>query len=193
MLSAILLAAGESRRMGDFKQLMTFEGKSFVECCADNILASRVEHLVVVTGCREADVRAALVDRRATFAHNPDYADGMSSSIECGVRVLPPETKAVLIALSDQPQIGAEVHNQLIDAYERERPLIAIPTWEGRGGHPIILDMSLKPDLLKMDPSVGLRAVVEAHRDRTLRLEASTPAVLLDFDYREDYERYGRI
>lgn len=189
MVSAILLAAGESRRMGSFKQLMTLGGKTFVERCVDNLLTSRAGDVIVVTGHREADVRNALADRSVRFAHNADYRNGMSSSIKQGIAALPLDAEACLIALVDQPEIGVSVFNMVIDAYVSETPLIVVPTYAGRRGHPIVLDLRLREEILAMDPEQGLRQVVSLHRDQTCFVEASTETVLLDFDTPEDYRR----
>ncbi|HEX8185395.1 MAG TPA: nucleotidyltransferase family protein [Blastocatellia bacterium] len=189
MITAVLLAAGESRRMGKFKQLLPLGGKSFVECCVDNLLASRVDNVIVVTGHREADVRSAVGNRPVRFAHNPDYRDGMSSSIKRGIDAIDEEADACLIALVDQPQIGADVINRVIEAYKKEETLIVIPSYEGRSGHPIILDLKLRDELCAIDPNEGLRQVVHAHSNEVVRIEISTDAVLTDFDLPEDYDR----
>jgi molybdenum cofactor cytidylyltransferase len=189
MISAVLLAAGESRRMGEFKQLLPFGGKSFVECCVDNLIASRVDEIIVVTGHRGADVRDAIGDRHVRFAHNPDYRDGMSSSIKRGVEAISKESRACLIALVDQPQVGADVINRVVEAYRKDEPMIVIPTYEGRNGHPIILDSKLRDEILAIGPAQGLRQVVHAHSTEVVRVEISTDAVLIDFDYPEDYQR----
>lgn len=189
MISAVLLAAGESRRMNDFKQLLPLAGKSFVECCVDNLLASRVEEVVVVTGHREADVRQALGDRPVRFAHNANYLDGMSASIKRGVEALPDSTEAMLLALVDQPQIGPAIINRVIEAYESERALVVVPTYEGRNGHPIIINLKLRDDVLAMDPATGLRQVVHAHQAQTAYVEIPSREVLIDFDLPEDYLR----
>jgi molybdenum cofactor cytidylyltransferase len=189
MVAAILLAAGESRRMGSFKQLLTFGGKTFVECCVDNLLASNAGEVVVVTGHRDADVRAALVTRPVRFAHNPDYRAGMTSSIKLGVSAISDQAEACLIALSDQPQIGIKVINRLIEVYLTERPLIVLPTYRGRSGHPIVLDLKLRAEILEIDASQGLRQVVNAHPGKTLAVEVPSQTVLFDFDTPEDYLR----
>jgi len=189
MISALLLAAGESRRMVEFKQLLPFRGKTFIECSVDNLLASRAREVIVVTGHREADVRNALGDRAVRFVHNPDFRDGMSSSIKRGVRAISPEAQGLLIALADQPQIGSDIFDLVIDCYERSRPLVAVPSYGGKNGHPIVMDLSLRDEILAIDPSQGLREVVHAHADRMVRVEVETDAVLTDFDYPEDYRR----
>jgi molybdenum cofactor cytidylyltransferase len=187
MISAVLLAAGESRRMGDFKQLLDFNGKTFVACCVDNLLASRADEVIVVTGHRDRDIRLALVGRPVRFAHNEDYRQGMSSSIKRGIEAVSKEARACLIALVDQPQITTEIINRVIEAYERARPIVVIPSYCGQGGHPILLDMSLKDEILRMDSGPGLRQVVYAHAPT--RIDVSTDAVLMDFDRPEDYRR----
>ncbi len=189
MISAILLAAGESRRMGVPKQLLSLRDKTFVEHCVDNLLASRVDRVIIVTGHRELEVRRAVGDRPIRFVHNANYESGMTSSIKCGVQALPAGTRAYILALVDQPQIEADVINPVIDAYEKLRTTIVIPTYGGRNGHPILLDASLNEEILTMDPEQGLRQVVRAHLDEVVRVEVSNQRVLEDCDLPEDYER----
>ncbi|MEN3334795.1 MAG: molybdenum cofactor cytidylyltransferase [Blastocatellia bacterium] len=189
MISAILLAAGESRRMGEFKQLLMYAGRTFVECCADHLLASRVDELVVVTGHREADVRRALGERAVRFVHNADYRDGMSSSVKRGLAGVSPAATAVLVALVDQPQIDSSIINRVIAEYEKHAALIVIPTYHGRNGHPVLIDLQLRDQLLAFDASQGLRQVIHAQAADVLHIEVATDAVLTDFDYPEDYQR----
>lgn len=188
MISAVLLAAGESRRMGDFKQLLRLGDKSFVEHCVDNLLASRVGEVIVVTGHRESEVRRAIGARRVTFAYNPEYKSGMASSIKRGVHALSANVQACVLALVDQPRIEADVINRIIETYENAQPLIVIPTYEGKNGHPILLDLSIKEEILNMDPVQGLREVIHAHRGETRRVEVSDRRVLEDCDLPEDYQ-----
>lgn len=191
MISAILLAAGESRRMGDFKQLLDYRGRTFVECCADNLLAAHLDEVIVVTGHRQADVRRALSARSVRVVYNEDYRAGMSSSIQCGVRALDARTEAVLIALADQPQIPTAVINQVIAAYHTQGSRIVIPTYDGRRGHPVLLSAQLQNEILAIDPAIGLKQVVVANQAATFYTEVSNDEVLWDFDYPEDYERRG--
>ena len=175
--------------MGQFKQLLQFREKSFVEHCVENLLASQVDEIIVVTGHRESDVRAAVGTRAVRLVFNNEYRAGMSSSIKCGVRAVPDISTACLIALVDQPQIGPGIVDQLIDVYENAHPRIVIPTFGGKGGHPIILDLSLKQEILEMDQSVGLRQVISAHSSEVARVEVSNREVVEDCDLPEDYER----
>ncbi|HKA19676.1 MAG TPA: nucleotidyltransferase family protein [Blastocatellia bacterium] len=189
MISAILLAAGESRRMGDFKQLLPIGNKTFVEQCVDTLLETPVSEVIVVTGHRESDVRRVLGNRNVKYAHNPDYRLGMATSIKCGVQAASKDSRAFLISLVDQPHIGAEVIRRIIDAYERMTPKIVVPTKDGRNGHPIILDGSLREEILQIDVEVGLRQVVNRHSDTVIKVEVTSRTVLEDCDLPEDYER----
>ncbi|HEU4389277.1 MAG TPA: nucleotidyltransferase family protein [Blastocatellia bacterium] len=189
MITALLLAAGESVRMGAFKQLLPIAGKSFVECCVDTLLASRVDEVLVVTGHRSGEVMAALGARPVRFVHNAAYREGMSSSLMCGVKALSGQTQAAVIALVDQPTIEVAAVNAIIDQYLVHQPLIVVPTFGGRNGHPVLLDMRLKDEILATDPNLGLRQVVHAHADETLHVEIHSESILRDFDYPEDYEK----
>lgn len=188
MISALLLAAGESRRMGDFKQLLRLGDKSFVEHCVDNLLASRISEVIVVTGYRESEVKRAVGDRRVIFAYNSEYKSGMTSSIKRGMLAVAESSNACVLALVDQPRIDPDVVNRIIETYEKAQPLVVIPTYRGENGHPILLDLTLKEEVLNMDPSQGLREVVHAHSGETARVEVFDRRVLEDCDSPEDYE-----
>lgn len=178
--------------MGDFKQLLKFSGKTFIECCVDNLLASSIDEVIVVTGHRDEDIRRAVADRSVRFIYNENYQTGMSSSVKCGVRSLGRDAQACLIALADQPQISVDVFNRVIREYEKNQPLVVIPTFQGRNGHPVILDLKLREEILSMDCEQGLRQVVHAHASEITRVEISEEAVLIDFDYPEDYQRISQ-
>jgi CTP:molybdopterin cytidylyltransferase MocA len=113
----------------------------------------------------------------------------MASSIKRGVKALSERTRAFVLALVDQPQIEVEMINLVIDEFERSPAIIVIPTHEGKGGHPIVIDVSLKEEILTLDLEQGLRQVVRAHLDKVLRVEVANPVVLEDFDLPEDYQR----
>lgn len=189
MISAILLAAGQSRRMGRFKQLLELGEKTFIEHCVDNLRASRVEEIIVVTGHREAEVRSVLERAQVRFAHNARYRSGMSSSIKVGVQAVSARATACLISLVDQPRIDTDIINKLVAEYERFRWPIVIPTFGGKRGHPIILDLSLKEEILAIDESIGLRQVISAHSSEIAYIEVYASAVVEDCDSPEDYER----
>lgn len=189
MISSILLAAGESRRMGEFKQLLDLGGKSFVERCTDTLLASNVSEVIIVTGHRESEVRRAIGNRPVRFIHNSGYPSGMASSIKSGVQALNDGVRACVLALVDQPQIATDVIDRLIETYEKSHPLIVIPTFEGKNGHPLLFDLALREEILSMDPDHGLREVVRSHASEIAHVEISSREILEDFDLPQDYQR----
>lgn len=189
MISAIVLAAGESRRMRQFKQLLQLSGKSFVEHCVDNLLASRVDEVIVVTGHRDLDVRQAVAGRSVRFAHNADYRLGMTSSVKRGVESLSANTRGFVLSLVDQPLVSSDVINLVIEEFINSRALVVVPTYDGRNGHPILLDIKLKQEILDLGQDDELRQVVRAHSDDIARVQVRESAILEDFDLPEDYER----
>ncbi|MBI3650101.1 MAG: nucleotidyltransferase family protein [Acidobacteria bacterium] len=190
MISAILLAAGESKRMGDFKQLLHLNGKTFVECCVENLLVAGLQEVFVVTGHRDAEVRQALAAYPVHFVFNANYKAGMSSSLQCGVAALAEKTTAIVIALADQPQLDAEIIQSVIAAFAQARPAIAVPVYDNRRGHPIVMDAKLKAEILALDPQQGLRQVVAAHQAETLFVNLPDDRILIDFDYPQEFQAY---
>jgi len=190
MISAVLLAAGESRRMGEFKQLLPFGESTFVEHCVDELLKSRVDEVIVVTGHRDLDVRQALGGRAVEFAYNDRYRLGMTSSIQRGVCALSPAANAFVVALVDQPQIDSRIIDRLIDSFaDNAGYRIIIPIHDGKNGHPILLDASLIEEILRLKDDQTLRDVVHSHPNEVLRIESSNRAVIEDCDVPEDYRR----
>lgn len=185
---AVLLAGGLSTRMGDFKQLMPFRGRTIVETCVETLLASSVDDVLVVTGHRSDDVEQVLAPYRVRIVRNPAYADGMSTSVIAGVRSLDPGD-AVMICLCDQPHLPREVFDAVLAAYRTSEASIVVPTIAGDTGHPVIFDASLRNAILDVEASVGLRSVTYANRGRTLRVPVDALGVLDDIDTQEDYER----
>ena len=195
MISAILLAAGESKRMaGAFKPLLKWGKRTVIETCIDNLRNSRLAEIIVVLGHRESEVRARLAGAGVEFAINRDYQKGMVSSIQTGLSLVSPQSDAVLVALADQPMVGSQVINQLIDAYEQGGKKIALPTHAGKHGHPIIISADYIDEIMQLDTAAddGLRTVIDAHRDEILEVPIDSPEVLEDIDRPEDYERLSK-
>jgi molybdenum cofactor cytidylyltransferase len=192
MIVGVLLAAGESRRMGALKQLLPYRDKSLVEHCVDNLLASKLDEVIVVTGHRDSEVRAAIGSRPVKIVHNAHYQQGMASSIKRGIDEVSDTARACVIALVDQPRIEPETIDRLIETYQRDASLVVIPSYRQKSGHPILIDLTLREEILAMDPEVGLRQVVQAHREGISRVEVSSPSVLEDCDLPEDYDQLAR-
>jgi molybdenum cofactor cytidylyltransferase len=185
-VAAILLAAGQSSRMGAFKPLLPFGNKTVIECCLDYLHKGGVETTLVVAGHRADEVREALIGHPLIFAFNPDPNSEMGASIAAGVRELPLTCRAVLIALVDYPAVPSTVVATLLETWKNGARLV-IPTWRGRGGHPVLVDLSLKSELLALDSAGGLRALFDAHRNEVTRIEVDSPFIARDMDTWDDY------
>lgn len=189
-IAAVLLAAGRSRRMGAFKPLLPFGGVSVAAACAAYLRAGGVKELVVVVGHRGGEVRAALARVEGLrFAVNEVEGSEMGVSVARGVEALSGGAAALLVALVDQPAVPPAEVERLIEARARTGARLVVPEWEGRGGHPLLVDLSLRNELLSVVPERGLRALFEAHRAEVLRVPAGSPYVARDMDTREEYVR----
>jgi molybdenum cofactor cytidylyltransferase len=186
-VAAILLAAGQSKRMGAFKPLLPFGNKTVIESCIDYLQRGGVQTIVVVLGHNAEAIRDKLKDLSVQFAFNPDPASEMSESIACGVRELPPDCPATLIALTDHPAIPPGVVIALTDNWQSTEAKLLMPDYEGRGGHPVLVDLSFRDKLLHLDSRRGLRALFEAHRDQVLRVPVDSHFVARDIDTWDDY------
>src|SRR5215204_678964 len=187
-IAAVLLAAGRSRRMGAFKPLLPFGGVSVAEACVAALRAGGAGEVVVVVGHRGTEVRAALADSEGlSFAVNEVEGSEMGVSVARGVEALSDEIEAVLVALVDQPAVPPAEIARLIAARRRTGARLVVPVWEGRGGHPLLVDLSLREELLSVVPGKGLRALFDAHRAEVLRVPAGSPYVARDMDMWEEY------
>ena len=187
-IAAILLAAGRSRRMGAFKPLLPFGDRTVIECCINNLGAADIKDVIVVAGHRADDVREKLKDLEVSIVVNPEPDSEMSVSIACGVEQLHGNARAAIIALVDHPAVPPSVIKILIDEWTRGATLVQ-PEHEGRGGHPVLIDLAYRDELLALDPQSGLRALFAAHRDEVRRVPVESPYVARDMDTWEDYRR----
>lgn len=185
-VAGVLLAAGRSERMGAFKPLLPFGKKTVIEACIDYLRQGGIEPIVVVLGHRPDEIREQLKTASLSFAINPDPGSEMSASIACGVLQLPETTTATLIALVDHPAIPASVVTALRTEWEKGARLV-IPTWETRGGHPVLVDLSLRQELLNLDPGRGLKGLFDLHQGEVKRIPVDSPYIARDMDTWDDY------
>lgn len=185
-VAAILLAAGRSSRMGAFKPLLPFGNKTVIECCIDYLRAGGAETIVVVLGHRADEVRGRLQNLSVTFAINPDPDSEMGASIAAGVPKLPQNAQATLIALVDHPAVPASVVSTLLETWKRGSRLV-IPASENRGGHPVLVDLAFRTELLRLSSTGGLKAFFAAHHDEVTRVAVDSPYIARDMDTWDDY------
>jgi molybdenum cofactor cytidylyltransferase len=187
-ISAILLAAGRSRRMGVFKPLLPFGDRTVIECCITNLRAVDLQDIIVVVGHRAEEIRERLRTLSLTFAVNPEPDSAMGVSIGRGVEQVNPNAHALIIALADHPAVPAATIKVLIDEWRQGARLVQ-PEHEGRGGHPVLIDLAYRSELLALDSEGGLRSLFAAHRDQVKRVPVESPYVARDMDTWEDYRR----
>ncbi len=187
-VTAIILAAGQSQRMGAFKPLLPFGDKTVIDTCIEHLRDGGVGSVIVVLGegPRAAELKHHLKDSRVAFAINPDPASEMSASIACGVRQLPLQTKAVLITPVDHPAVPSEVVAILIDEWKKGARLV-MPTWNGRGGHPVLIDLSFRDGLVSLEPERGLKALFDDRPEHVRRVSVSSNYIARDMDTWDDY------
>ena len=188
MLSAILLAAGESKRMGKPKQLMPLGKSTLLEQAVDNLLDSSVDETIVVVGHKAEEITGKIASRPLKIAINPDYRHGMSTSIVTGLIMVNPRSQAVMLALADQPLVTSRTINQLIDTFNNHDNGIAVPTHRGRRGHPIIFDIKYKAELFKLKGDIGGREIIQNHPDDVLKVAVDSESVISDIDTQDDYQ-----
>lgn len=174
--------------MGAFKPLLPFGDRTVIECVINNLRAGAVDEIVVVVGHRAEEVRQQLKALDLSFAVNPDPDSEMSASIALGVERVSSHAKALLLALVDHPAVPPEVIRTLIEEWKGGATLVQ-PEHAGRGGHPVLIDMTYRDELLALDPAQGLRALFAAHRERVRRVPVASPYVARDMDTWEDYLR----
>ena len=189
MIAAILLAAGESTRMGQPKQLLDWHGRPLVAAQIEALLTAGCRPVVVVLGAHAAQIRPALPDRvDVQLTTNRNWRAGRASSIRAGARAVPAAVDAVAVVSVDQPT-GAALIGQLWSALaETPDALIAVPRHQGRNGHPPLVRSQLLPELLSVtERQQGLRALRRRHADRTIFVETDNPIVTLNLNTPEAY------
>jgi molybdenum cofactor cytidylyltransferase len=183
-IAAILLAAGASRRMrGENKLLAEIGGKPLVAHAADALLAGGLHSVVVVTGNESDRVREALAGRALRFAHQPDWALGMASSLRAGVEALPPGIAGALIALGDMPAVSPNTVRALSTALDSATGhSIAVPVTDRARGHPVLFAAAHFDELRALQGDTGARALLERHAARVCRVAVDDAGILLDID-----------
>lgn len=183
-VAAIVLAAGQSRRMGGPNKLLAeIGGQPLVRRVVGEVLASPARPVVVVTGHQRERVEAALAGLPVALVHNPDFADGLSTSVKAGIAALPPEADGAVICLADMPRIDAALIARLTAAFDPERgALIVVPTFEGKRGNPVVWARRFFPELAALQGDVGARHLIGAYADAAVDVPVESRAVFVDVD-----------
>ncbi len=184
----LVLAAGMARRMGTTKQLLPFGDKTVLQTVVDTLCGAKLAGVSVVLGHDAEAVRESLRDRPVRFCVNEAYREGMFSSVLCGLRALPADADAVLIALGDQPQIALNAVRAVAQAYREGDKGIVIPVSGGKRGHPVLIDLPrYRREILSLSGDRGLKPVVRGHPEDTLEVPVGDEGILRDLDTPADY------
>lgn len=189
MIWAMILAAGESKRMGKPKLLLPFGEKTMIETIVATVVSSKVEQTLVILGSDREKTEEKIKDYPIKIVYNRDFRSGMLSSVQCGFKFLPGETRAVLVVLGDQPKISTTVVNKLIDGYKSSGKGIVLPVYKKERGHPVLIDVKYGEEVENLSPEVGLRGTVYNHPEDILEVEVETLSIFQDIDYMEDYKK----
>jgi len=179
-----VLAAGRGTRMGGpNKLLLPLDGRPIVDHVVAAAEASQADRVLVVTGHEPDRVRAALAGRAAAFVHNPDHAEGLSTSLRTGLAAVGEEADAVVVLLADMPRVTAGLIDRLIAAYAPvEGRAICVPTAGGRRGNPILWDRAFLTVMSRIEGDTGARALLERHADVVCEVPTGDDAALTDVD-----------
>ena len=183
-VAAIVLAAGESRRMGDINKLLIgVDGVVMVARAADAALESGADPVIVVTGHEHEKVEAALAGRAVECVHNPDYAEGMSTSLRAGLAAIPADTGAAVICLGDMPHIDSGLISRLIAGYDpAEGRAICVPTYKGKRGNPVLWSSRYFGEMQRLAGDVGARHLIGEHSGEVHEIECGDASVTFDVD-----------
>ncbi|MFQ5740866.1 MAG: NTP transferase domain-containing protein [Acidobacteriota bacterium] len=197
-ISAVVLAAGQSQRMGGSNKLLLPLGKeTLVERIVGVVSASGASEVIVVLGYQASRVRKVLKQYPVTPVENERYTEGMTTSIQAGVRAVSLLSQAVMICLCDLPLIVPDELKRLMEAFRRsaeaKSPRIIVPVFQGQRGNPVILPIRFRADILRHRGLAGCRGVVTQNPDQVLEVEMSTNHVVDDMDTREDYDRVRKL
>ena len=186
MTAGLILAAGESKRMGSPKALLEYQGQTFLDRLIA-VFARFCDPVVVVLGCDAVRIRAGLRNSgSAVIVHNPDYLLGQLSSMQRGLRALPPGIEGVLFTLVDHPNVAASTIEALLAP---PRASLAIPRFNGRRGHPIYFSAALIPEFLALPLDSQAKTVISSHADRIRYVDAGDPGIVDDVDDPAAYRR----
>ncbi len=186
-VAGIILAAGMSTRMGQFKQLLPLGGRAAIEWIAE-VVGQRLGEVVVVLGYRAAEIAPILAAYPVRCVVNSAYRTGMLSSVQCGLRAVEPAAD-YLICLGDQPRLSGGVVEQVLQARKQVGAGIIIPTANEKRGHPVLIRNAYRAEILGLPIDAGLNAVTRSHPEDTYELPVAEDAILTDMDTPADYQR----
>jgi len=190
MISAILLAAGQSKRMNGVNKLTKeIQGIPLIKLSVKNILASSIDELIIVLGYQQ-EIIEELIDKneKIKFIFNKDFESGMASSIKTGLDNLSEKTESFFICLGDMPLIKSYIYNQLIKSKDSKE--IIIPTYNGQQGNPVLFAKSMKENIFIISGDFGAKKILELNKDKILNLEINDLSITKGFDTQDNFNSF---
>jgi molybdenum cofactor cytidylyltransferase len=187
-VAAVVLAAGRATRMGGQKLLLPFAGRPLVQWAVDAALGSRAGETIVVVGHEAEQVVKVLEDRPVTVVVNAGYEEGLSTSLQAGVRATGAGCDAAVFLLADQPFVDSALVDRLIDRFAESGAEVVRPLIGDRPAHPVLMSARLFPEILEQRGDVGGREVIDRRPERVCMVPVDDPRVAQDIDSMEDYE-----
>jgi len=188
MINAIVLAAGQSKRMGKPKPLLRFRNTTFLEQIISQLKCSNVDRIIVVLGAGARAIKKSLDLSGTDVVVNKDYRKGQLSSLLAGLENTPADTEAILVCLVDNPFISKAVVNRLISKFKKTKSPIVVPVFNKKRGHPALFARSLFKELRNAPAQEGARHVLHSNNEKILELEMPESGILVSIDTPEDYK-----
>ena len=190
MIAAIILAAGQSRRMGQPKMLLPWGSMTVIEQVITTFLSAGVSDILIVTGGAQEEVLKVVDGYPVRQIHNPDYATGeMLSSLQCGLKAMLEQSQAALVGLGDHPQMQEGSVRAICEAYQDSKSGLIVPSFQMRRGHPWLVTRPLWDEILKLKPPETMRDFLNKNSHAIQYVNLDTPTILADLDTPEDYEK----
>ena len=191
-ITAIVLAAGESRRMGNRNKMeLIINGQKLIRQTVSTILKSSVNEVIVVTGYQADVVRYSLIGLPVVKVHNDDYEKGQMSSVHKGLSKIKKSCDGIMVCLGDQPLLNSEDIDCLINAFnQRPHGSILVPTYRGQRGNPIILSYEHRNQILNGESNLGCRKLIHNNPELVTTLEMKNDHVITDIDTPDDYNLF---
>ena len=187
MISAILLAAGQSKRMnGENKLTKKIQGIPLIKHSVKNILSSSVDELIVVLGYQKKIIEKLIgKNEKIKTVFNENFENGIASSIKTGLNHFSEKTEAFFICLGDMPLVNYNIYNQLIKSKDNKK--IIVPTYKKQQGNPVLFDKSMKEKVIDVSGDVGAKKIFELNKDKILNLEINNQSITKSFNTQDDF------
>ena len=191
MISAILLAAGESKRMVDENKLVKkYKNIPLIKHAVSNVINSSIDELIIVLGYQKEAIEKIIEEnKKIKFIDNPNFKNGIASSIKKGLDSLSKETEAFFICLGDMPNVNKEIYNQLINAsFSNKDKEIFVPYYQERQANPILFSKKMKDEIQKIEGGFGAKKIIADNEKKVFKLSIQDKGVITDFNNITDFE-----